>query len=147
MPALNARGISNARGLSSVGVFTEVDVDKKAVIAKPKIGTPDAPVSVWVLIAHPAPASFVNVSVDHGEIEVMRELGMAPVFFGRAVAGPNLPHLRYITCGPDPATHLGNWKNFGTHPTWNKLKADPQYKDNTSKNTARFPVPAAGSQI
>jgi len=64
VPALNARGISNARGLSSVGVFTEVDVDKKAVIAKPKIGTPDAPVSVWVLIAHPAPESFVNVSVD-----------------------------------------------------------------------------------
>ena len=84
---------------------------------------------------------------DHGEIEVMRELGMARVFFGQAIAGPDLPHLRYISCGPDLATHLGNWKNFGTHPTWNKLKADPRYKDNTSKNTARFLVPTAYSQI
>lgn len=48
---------------------------------------------------------------DDGEIEVMRDLGMAPLFFGQAVAGPNLPHLRYITCAPDLTSHLANWKN------------------------------------
>lgn len=214
----------NARGLSSIGVFTEVDVDKKAVTSKPKIGTAEAPVSVWVLITHPTLESFVAVSADinadpkvqaagaaylttpksapaydrvdtwllrafagfprtqvpafsktktptrifelrdyeshseeralnkmamfnNGEIDVMKDLGMSPVFYGQAIAGPNLPHLRYITCGPDLATHLNNWKNFGTHPIWGKLKNDPQYKDNTSKNTARFVVPTAYSQL
>ena len=216
IPALNARGIS------AVGVFTEVEVDKKAVTSKPKVATPEDPAVVWVLITHPTLESFVSVSAElnadpkvqtagadylttpksapaydrvdswvlrsfagfprtkvpafsknptrifemrdyqshseeralskmamfnNGEIEVMKDLGMSPVFFGQALAGPNLPHLRYITCGPDLATHLNNWKAFGTHPTWNKLKNDPQYKDNTSKNTARFIVPTAYSQI
>ena len=82
-----------------------------------------------------------------GEIDVMKELGMSPVFFGQSLAGPNLPHLRYITCGPDLETHLANWGKFGPHPTWVKLKDDPQYKDNTSKNTARFLTPRPYSQI
>ncbi len=84
---------------------------------------------------------------DAGEIEVMETLGMSPVFFGQALAGPNLPHLRYFTSGSDLATHLGNWKKFGPDPRWVKLKDDPRYKDNTSKNTARFLVPTAYSQL
>ncbi len=84
---------------------------------------------------------------DDGETDVMRSLGMAPLFFGQAVAGPNLPHLRYITGGPDLATHLANWKKFGPDPRWTKMKGDPRYADNTSLNTARFLVPTAYSQI
>ena len=218
IPALNKRGLMN------VGVFTEVEVDKKTVTAKPKVGTLEDPVAVWVLITHPTLESFVTVSADlntdvtvqsagaaylttpkatpaydrvdtwllrafagfprtqipafskaktstrifemrdyqshseeralskmamfnAGEIEVMKDLGMSPVFFGQAIAGPNLPHLRYITCGPDLASHLDPWKKFGGDPRWIKLRDDPQYKDNTSKNTARFIVPTAYSQI
>jgi hypothetical protein len=218
IPALNARGLAN------VGVFTEVEVDKKAVTAKPKIGTPTAPVAIWVLITHPSLESFTQISTElntdatvqaaapeffrtpkanpaydrvdtwllrafagmpklavpafsknktpsrifelrdyeshseeralskmamfnDGEISLMQDLGMSPVFFGQALAGPNLPHLRYITCGPDLATHLGNWKKFGPDPRWVKMKDQPTYKDNTSKNTARFIVPTAYSQI
>ena len=84
---------------------------------------------------------------DDGEIEVMRDLGMAPLFFGQAVAGPNLPHLRYITCAPDLTSHLANWKKFGPDPRWVKMKEEPRYKDNTSKNTARFLVPTPYSQL
>lgn len=218
IPALNARGLAN------VGVFTEVEVDKKAVTAKPKIGTPTAPVAIWMLITHPSLESFTQISAElntdatvqaaapeffrtpksnpaydrvdtwllrafagmpklaipafsknktpsrifelrdyeshseerainkmamfnDGEISLMQDLGMSPVFFGQALAGPNLPHLRYITSGPDLATHLGNWKKFGPDPRWVKMKDQPTYKDNTSKNTARFIVPTAYSQI
>jgi hypothetical protein len=84
---------------------------------------------------------------DEGETTIMKDLGMSPVFFGQALAGPNLPHLRYITCGPDLATHLANWKKFGPDSRWAKLKDQPQYADNTSKNTARFLAPASYSQI
>lgn len=214
----------NARGLSPVGVFTEVEVDKKAVTAKPKIGTTTAPVALWVFIPHPTLESFAQVSAElnteaavqsaapdyfktaksnpayervdtwllrafagmpklalpafsknkvstrvfelrdyeshseeralskmamfnDGEIPLMQDLGMSPVFFGQALAGPNLPHLRYLTCAPDLATHLNNWKKFGTDPRWLKMKDNPSYKDNTSKNTARFIIPTAYSQI
>jgi hypothetical protein len=84
---------------------------------------------------------------NEGEIEIMRTLGMSPVFFGQALAGPNLPHLRYITSGPDLASHLANWKKFGPDPRWMKMKDLPQYLENTSKITARFLAPTPYSQI
>lgn len=84
---------------------------------------------------------------NHGEIPLMKDLGMNPVFFGQALAGPDLPHLRYITSGPDLATHLAGWKKFGPDPRWQKMRSDPQYADNTSKNTSRFLTPKPYSQI
>lgn len=211
LPALKARG------LGPVGVFTEVDVDKKAVTSTPKADSP-----VWVLITHPTLESFVSISADlntdatvqsagaaylkvpkatpafdrldtwllrafagqpklalpsftkspsriyemrdyeshseeralskmamfnDGEIPLMRDLGMSPMFFGQAIAGPNLPHLRYITGAGDLATHLGNWKKFGPDPRWVNMKDKPEYADNTSNNTARFVVPKSYSQL
>jgi hypothetical protein len=213
LPALDKRGVKN------VGVFTEVEVNKKTETSAPKADTP-----VWVLIPHATLDSLVSVTAelnqdpavqkagadylkvpkaspaferidswlllafksmprlelpafskkrtptrifemrdyeshselaalnkmamfDAGETEVMKDIGMSPVFFGQALAGPNLPHLRYMTSGSDLATHLANWKKFGPDPRWIKLKDDPQYANNTSKNTARFLVPTAYSQI
>ena len=84
---------------------------------------------------------------NEGEIEIMKTLGMSPVFFGQGLAGPNLPHLRYITSGPDLNSHLANWKKFGPDPRWIKMKDLPKYAENTSKNTSRFLAPTAYSQI
>ncbi len=213
LPALERLGITR------VGVFTELDVDKQAATSTPKPGSP-----VWVLIPHASLDSCARVATtlnddpqarsagagyleapksspaferfdswlllafksmprlelpafsrdraparvfemrdyeshselkalnkmamfDDGETELMRDLGMSPVFFGQALSGPDLPHLRYITCGPDLATHLANWQKFGSDPRWDKMKRLPQYADNTSKNTARFLAPKAYSQI
>jgi hypothetical protein len=84
---------------------------------------------------------------NDGEIPLMKDLGMNPVFYGQALAGPDLPHLRYITSGPDLATHLAGWKKFGSDPRWLKMRNDPRYADNTSKNTSRFLTPKPYSQI
>jgi hypothetical protein len=84
---------------------------------------------------------------DDGEIDVMKDVGMAPVFFGQALAGRDLPHLTYMTGASDLATHLANWKKFGTHPGWVKMKGDPQYADTVSKNIPYFLAPTAYSQI
>ena len=213
LPALEHRGIK------SVGVFTELDVNKAE---QTSVAKPDTP--VWVLIPHATLDSFVTVSAelnsdpavqkaaaeylrtpkaapaydridswllrafkghpamtlpdfsrkrvptrvfemrdyeshnelkalakmamfDEGEAEIMRDLGMSPVFFGQALAGPNLPHLRYITSGPDLASHLNAWKKFGPDPRWVKMRDLPQYADSTSKNTARFLSPRPYSSI
>ena len=213
IPALGKRGIKN------VGVFTELEVDKKAGTSNPKTDSP-----VWVFIPHANLQSFAdtaaNLNADPavvkagagyldvpkaspaferidvwlylafsgmskmelaafsknkvptrvfemrdyeshsetkalnkiamfnaGEIQVMKELKMSPLFFGQSLAGPNLPHLRYVTSAPDLKSHLSNWSKFGPHPLWVKLKEDPQYKDNTSKNTARFLTPKPYSVI
>lgn len=213
IPALNQRGVKN------VGVFTEIQVDKKAVTSTPITDSP-----IWVLIPHLSLESFMNVSADlnadaavqaaggdyltvpkaspafdridtwlyrafqgmprmelpafsknrvptrvfemrdyeshselaalskmamfnQGEISLMKDLGMSPSLFGQGVAGPNLPHLRYFTSGPDLAAHLAGWAKFSPDPRWKAMSADPQYKDNTSKNTARFLTPKDYSQI
>ena len=191
IPAANAHGVKN------VGVFTEVDVDKKALTSTPKA---DAP--VWVLVPHPSIESFVSTSADlnadptvqqagadylnvpkatpafdridvwlyrafagmprmelpafskdkvparffemrdyeshseraalnkmamfnSGEIPLMKELGMSPVFFGQGIAGPNLPHLRYVTCGPDLAAHFANWAEVRTESDLEKAVHRP----------------------
>lgn len=82
-----------------------------------------------------------------GEIEVMQQVGLAPVFYGQALVGRDLPHLSYMLCSADRATHDRNWKAFLDHPVWKRLVADPQYADTVSKITSRFLEPTTYSQL
>lgn len=84
---------------------------------------------------------------DKGEIELMQDLGMNPIFFGQALAGNDLPHLTYITSAPNLTTHFDNWSKFGPDPRWQAMKDLPQYVGTVSKNTARFLSPKPYSQI
>ncbi|HZR19573.1 MAG TPA: NIPSNAP family protein [Verrucomicrobiae bacterium] len=86
---------------------------------------------------------------NSGEMDVMREVGLAPVFYGQALIGSGLPQLTYMLSAPDQETHQKHWAAFGKHPVWNKLKDDPQYADTVINNgiTHRFLVPTAYSQI
>ena len=117
----------------------------------PKLAVPEKKDRIFELRtyeSHSEKAALSKMAMfDNGETELMRDLGMSPMFFGQGIAGPNLPHLRYITAGSDLAAHLAPWAKFGPDPRWVKMKDDPQYKDNTSKNTARFLAPTAYSQI
>src|SRR5689334_18234838 len=65
-PALAKRGIKN------VGAFSELEVDKKAVTAKPKA---DAP--VWVLIPHATLQSFVDVATTINADPAVQKAGAA----------------------------------------------------------------------
>jgi hypothetical protein len=82
-----------------------------------------------------------------GEIEVMHEVGLSPIFYGQALIGRDLPHLSYMTSGSDLDVHKEHWKAFGAHPTWTKLKNDPKYADTVSQITKRFLSPTAYSEI
>jgi hypothetical protein len=84
---------------------------------------------------------------NSGEIDAMHEVGLAPVFYGQAVIGRDLPHLTYMLSAEDRDSHKKHWGGFGGHATWKKLKDDPQYADTVSKITSRFLSPTAYSQI
>jgi hypothetical protein len=84
---------------------------------------------------------------NSGEIDTMREVGLGPIFYGQALIGSNLPHLTYMLSAEDQEAHKKHWSAFGAHPTWNKLKNDPQYADTVSKIYNRFLVPTSYSQI
>ena len=67
---------------------------------------------------------------ESGEITVMKEVGLAPIFYGRKVVGSHMPCLVYMTCGVNADDHKKHWSAFGAAPVWKQLQADPQYKDN-----------------
>ena len=82
-----------------------------------------------------------------GEIETMRQVGLGPIFYGQALIGKDLPHLTYMVSAENQEEHKKHWGAFGAHPTWAKLKNDPQYADTVSKIVNRFLVPTSYSQI
>ncbi len=84
---------------------------------------------------------------NSGEIQLMRDVGLGPIFYGQALIGSNLPHLTYMLSAEDQEAHKKHWDAFRVHPTWDKLKNDPQYADTVSKIANRFLVSAPYSQI
>jgi hypothetical protein len=82
-----------------------------------------------------------------GEIQLMRDVGLAPVFYGQALIGANLPHLTYLLSAENDAAHKKHWDAFKEHATWKSMSADPQYADTVSHIANRFLAPAPYSQI
>ncbi len=70
---------------------------------------------------------------ESGEITLMKNVGLAPIFYSRTVTGPEMPSLVYLTSGENMEAHNQHWKGFNDAPIWKALQADPQYKDNVSK--------------
>jgi hypothetical protein len=84
---------------------------------------------------------------ESGEISVMKEVGLAPVFYGRKLVGSSLPCLMYMTCGATPEAHRQHWQAFSASPIWKQLQADPQYKDNMTSGIHILLKRTTASQI
>lgn len=81
------------------------------------------------------------------EIQLFREAGMQPVFFGEALVGSKIPNLTYMVTFPDEEAKKANWDKFVKGEGWNKLKKDPIYKDTVSNITNLMLLPTDASQI
>jgi hypothetical protein len=84
---------------------------------------------------------------ESGEIPLMKGVGLAPIFYGRTIAGLNMPCLVYMTCGESLDDHKQHWKAFSASPVWKQLTGDPQYKDNVSRVISIMLKRTAASQI
>lgn len=82
-----------------------------------------------------------------GEIELFRKSGLDIVFFGQAVAGPNLPQLTYMLVYDDEADKEASWKAFVDSDEWNTMKALPRYQDSVSRIHSHFLVAMPYSAI
>ena len=82
-----------------------------------------------------------------GEIPLMQEVGLSPVFFGQTVVGSQMPNLIYMVSGENQEAHKLHWKHFFDASVWKKLIGDPQYKDNVSKVISIFLKRTPASQI
>ncbi|MDA1266899.1 MAG: NIPSNAP family protein [Planctomycetota bacterium] len=84
---------------------------------------------------------------DVGETQLMRDVELAPVFFGATRVGHDVPNLTYMLSAADKAAHDAHWKAFLTHPDWERMKGLPEFADTVSKITRWFLRPADCSQI
>jgi hypothetical protein len=78
---------------------------------------------------------------DDEELPLFREIGLTPVFFGKDLAGKNLPCLTYLLAFPDMATRDKNWDVFARHPAWLAMRDLPKYAHTVSKVHKIFLVP------
>jgi hypothetical protein len=84
---------------------------------------------------------------ESGEIGVMKEVGLAPIFYSRMLVGSKMPSLVYMTCGENLDAHKKHWQAFSAAPVWKALQAEPQYKDNVSTIIRTILKRTAASQI
>jgi hypothetical protein len=84
---------------------------------------------------------------NSGEITLMQDVGLSPVFFSQAVVGSQMPNLVYMLSGENMEQHNKHWEAFRNAPVWKKLIADPQYKDNVSHIANIFLKRTSASQI
>ena len=84
---------------------------------------------------------------DEGETQLMRDVGLGPVFFGATRVGHDVPNLTYLLSAESPAAHKEHWKAFLSHPEWDRMKVLPRYADTVSKISNWFLQRADCSQL
>ncbi len=84
---------------------------------------------------------------NHGEIDIMRDVDMAPLLYGELLIGANVPALVYILSAPDMESHREHWRTFLEHPEWERMRDMEMYKGTVSGIENVFLRPTAFSRI
>ncbi len=84
---------------------------------------------------------------NEGEIDVMREVKLGPVFFGETLISSDAPNLTYMLSGDNLESHQEHWKAFIDHPEWNRMKKLKRYADTVSKITKIMLAPTKYSDL
>ena len=78
---------------------------------------------------------------NDGEIQVMRDVKMGPVFFGETLIGPDVPNLVYMLSAENEGAHKQHWNAFLADPRWDEMKVKPEFADTVSKIRSWFLTP------
>lgn len=70
---------------------------------------------------------------DDGETQLMRDVKLGPVFFGRTLAGTDSPNLIYLLGAENEAEHKKHWKAFLASDGWAGMKGLPEFANTVSK--------------
>lgn len=89
----------------------------------------------------------VKMFNDGGEVPLFARLGFNAVFYAEVIAGSHQPNLMYMTTFANKADRDAHWKSFSDDAEWNKLRVNPEYQNNVSKNTSFYIYPTEYSDI
>jgi hypothetical protein len=62
-----------------------------------------------------------------GEMEIFKNAGFHPVFFGDTLIGARMPNLTYMLSFAEQAELEAKWGGFRNDPAWKKLSASPRF--------------------
>jgi hypothetical protein len=100
--------------------------------------------------SHSEKAALKKIEMfNNGETEIMRRVGLGPVFFGEMIVGTRLPNLTYLLSAENSDAHKQHWDAFRGDAEWKKMSAMPEYANSriVSKITNKLLVPTDYSQI
>jgi hypothetical protein len=112
------------------------------ILQKPKL-TGNRSERVYELRSYEGPTekraeNKIKMFNDGDEISLFARLNFNAVFYGEVFAGSKMPNLMYMTTFENQQARDDHWKAFSADPQWAKLKVDPQYQNNVSKNEITF---------
>ncbi|NQY62915.1 MAG: NIPSNAP family protein [Alteromonadaceae bacterium] len=84
---------------------------------------------------------------NQGEIFVMQDVGLNPVFYGELLIGDDGPNMMYMTSASSEEVSQACWAKFKVHPEWTRLRNIVKYKGTVSSKTKDILVPTQYSQI
>ena len=89
----------------------------------------------------------IDMFNNAGEIQIFRDTGLTPVFFGETLFGRLMPNLTYMLVFNDMADRDKRWEAFRSSERWAAIKDLEEYKDTVSNITDIILRPAKCSQI
>ncbi len=84
---------------------------------------------------------------NEGEIDIMRDVELGPVFFGETLISNDVPNLTYMLSADSDEAHKKHWDGFRKHPEWDRMKRLPRYKDTVSKIVSVYLSPTESSAV
>jgi len=84
---------------------------------------------------------------NEGEMDIMREVKLGPVFYGETLISGDVPNLTYMLSGDNLESHQEHWKGFIGHPEWDRIKKIKRYAGTVSKVTNVMLAPTKYSDI
>ena len=63
------------------------------------------------------------------EIQIFRDAGVNPLFFGETIVGSHMPSLMYVSYYPDMEARGQAWSTFGSSEGWQRIKNRPGWSN------------------
>jgi hypothetical protein len=84
----------------------------------------------------------VEMFNEGGETGIFKKIGANAIFYGKVLAGSEMPNLMYMTSYENMKANEDCWKAFRDHPDWKRLSGMEEYKNTVSKITKYMLFPA-----
>lgn len=124
------------------------------IAGMPRLVSPDASkprlMNLRVYESHNERSAAKKIEMfNRAELAIFKRVGLTPVFFAAAIAGPLMPNLTYLLAFPDEAGRQAAWDRFRVDAEWVKLRAMPEYADKeiVARITNKLLTPTPYSEI